>query len=240
MSFVCRYARRAAAALTLLMIIGCNGAGAGDAATGPAALETVEERGSYAIGMNMARGLREQQVAIEAEQLLQGMRDALAGTPSMSDEEYEAALMAFEERMSAGDPEVTDRNLRDGEAFLEENRQRPGVMVTDSGMQYEIVREGDGPSPELGDRVRVHYRGLQIDGTVFNDSYPSGEPVVFELGPVIPGWNEGLPMMKTGGKWKFYLPPDLGYGTNDPPGSTFGPNATLIFEVELLGIVGKE
>jgi FKBP-type peptidyl-prolyl cis-trans isomerase len=127
-------------------------------------------------------------------------------------------------------------NLENGNAFLEKNKAREGVVTTPSGLQYEILTEGEGPKPTAEDQVRAHYHGTLIDGTVFDSSVDRGEPAVFALNQVIPGWTEALQLMPVGSKWKIYLPSDLAYGERGG-GPTIGPNSTLIFEVELLEIV---
>jgi FKBP-type peptidyl-prolyl cis-trans isomerase len=126
------------------------------------------------------------------------------------------------------------QNAAEGDAFLLENRSKEGVTVTDSGLQYKVMVAGDGPRPAATDRVRVHYRGTLLDGQEFDSSYSRGEPITFALDQVIPGWTEGVQLMQVGSKYQFFIPANLAYGPNGPP--SIGPNATLIFEVELLGI----
>ena len=126
-------------------------------------------------------------------------------------------------------------NKEEGIKFLQENAKKTGVKTTKSGLQYKVIKEGTGPSPKEADTVKVHYRGRLINGTEFDSSYSRGEPAVFPLNRVIKGWTEGLQLMKVGGKYELYIPPELAYGDKGA-GSTIGPGATLIFEVELLGI----
>lgn len=129
-------------------------------------------------------------------------------------------------------------NKASGEAFLAENGKRAEVMTTPSGLQYEVLKEGDGVMPESGDQVTVHYTGKLIDGTVFDSSEERGEPATFGVTQVIPGWVEALQMMKAGSKWRLYIPSQLAYGPNGA-GNIIGPNSTLIFDVELISVVGK-
>lgn len=132
--------------------------------------------------------------------------------------------------------ELGAANRAEGEAFLAENAARDGIVVRESGLQYEVIEEGDGASPTAEDTVTVHYRGTLIDGTQFDSSYDHGEPATFALRRVIPGWTEGVALMKVGARYRFFIPGDLAYGPQPPPGSEIGPNATLIFEVELLAV----
>ena len=129
-----------------------------------------------------------------------------------------------------------DKNKTEGEEFLAKNKEKEGVKTTDSGLQYEIIKEGTGPKPKETDKVKVDYTGTLIDGTVFDSSVQRGQPATFGVNQVIPGWTEALEMMPVGSKWKIYIPSDLGYGERGA-GKDIGPNSTLIFEVELLDIV---
>ena len=198
-------------------------------------LETPQQRGSYAQGVGLGRegqGLR-----LDHEAFVQGIRDGLSGDIRFTDDEMREAVMDFSNMMSESRGAEAEENRRAGEAFLEQNRQREDIQVTESGLQYEVIEEGDGKRPTATDVVRVHYRGTTISGDVFDESYARGEPSTFPLNRVIRGWTEGLQLMAEGSKYKLCVPGDLAYGPNPPPGSSFGPNATLIFEVELLEIV---
>lgn len=144
----------------------------------------------------------------------------------------ELQMRQMEERAAAADV-----NIEQGQAFLEENLQNSDVTETESGLQYRVLEEGDGPSPEATDRVRVHYEGSLINDEVFDSSYDRGEPVTFPLNQVIPGWTEGVQLMNVGSKYQFFIPADLAYGNNPPQGSIIEPGSVLIFEVELLEIV---
>lgn len=128
------------------------------------------------------------------------------------------------------------QNLKEGQEFLAENAKRPEVKTTETGLQYEVLQEGNGPKPTAADAVEVHYEGRLIDGTVFDSSYERGETITFPLNRVIPGWTEGLQLMPVGSKYRLYIPSNLGYGPQGTPGGPIGPNATLIFDVELISI----
>ncbi|MCH7491236.1 MAG: FKBP-type peptidyl-prolyl cis-trans isomerase [Gemmatimonadetes bacterium] len=141
----------------------------------------------------------------------------------------------LQEANAAQQQELMETNREEGNAFLAENRTKAGVVATPSGLQYEVLTEGSGLSPSATNQVTVHYEGKLLDGNVFDSSYERGEPAVFRVSGVIAGWTEGLQLMKVGSKFRFFIPPNLGYGENGA-GEDIGPNATLIFEVELLGI----
>lgn len=130
---------------------------------------------------------------------------------------------------------ISDNNLKEGQDFLAANKNKPGVTETPSGLQYEVITEGTGPKPSSSDKVKCHYHGTLINGTIFDSSVQRGQPATFPLNQVITGWTEGVQLMGVGSKWRFFIPPHLGYG-NRQVGPTIGPNTTLIFEVELLGI----
>lgn len=203
-------------------------------------LENNNDSVGYAIGVLVGANNKQQiETApggqnINIEAMAAGFRAAAVGEDTMmSREEADAIVRNYFEK--AGEAEAQE-NLEKGNTFLEENKSREGVKTTDSGLQYEILQEGTGESPDADDRVRVHYHGTLIDGTVFDSSVERGEPVVFGVSQVIPGWTEALQMMKVGGKWKIYLPSLLAYGERGA-GADIGPNTTLVFEIELLEIV---
>ena len=129
-----------------------------------------------------------------------------------------------------------EKNLKEGKAFLAANAKKDGVKTTATGLQYKVLKSGTGASPQKTDTVKVHYHGTLIDGTVFDSSVQRGEPITFPVSGVIPGWTEALQLMKVGDKWQLFIPSSLAYGELSPPGSKIGPNSTLLFEVELLGI----
>ena len=169
-----------------------------------------------------------------------GLRDALTGAePRLTEEEISTEMQAYQEKAAAeqqvAQAALAEANLAAATAFLAENAAREGVIVTDSGLQYEIVEAGDGAKPGAEDTVEVHYRGTLVDGTEFDSSYTRGETVTFGVGQVIPGWTEALQLMSVGSKFKLAIPPELGYGAGGA-GQAIGPNAALIFDVELVSI----
>lgn len=229
---------------TLIAVLGCALLAAGcqpqPAAESPVDLEVRETRASYAVGLDMARNFKEQGLPIEAEALVAGLRDGLVGEPRLEGDELMAGIAEFRtlvnESLAANAGPEAAANLEAGRAFLATNSERAEVVVTDSGLQYEVVQPGDGPMPGPSDTVVVHYRGTGLDGEVFDESY-GGAPARFLVTQVIPGWAEGLQLMQVGSTFNFWVPAELGYGVNPPPGASFGPNALLAFQVELLEIV---
>jgi FKBP-type peptidyl-prolyl cis-trans isomerase len=168
---------------------------------------------------------------------MEGIRDGMAGEESaVPQEELQAALQAFNSAVQGEAAARAEENAARGAEFLSENAEKEGVQVTESGLQYEVLREGEGPTPEATDQVSIHYQGTLMDGTQFDSSYDRGEPAVFAVNGVIPGFSEGLQLMPVGSQYRFYIPSELGYGPQGS-GGAIGPNSTLIFEVELLDIV---
>ncbi|HLS83878.1 MAG TPA: FKBP-type peptidyl-prolyl cis-trans isomerase [Arenimonas sp.] len=212
----------------------------GPAVPGIEGLETERDQVSYMIGLDVANSLMPIKDDLDVEVLAQAMAARFAGeTPKLDDEQvrivqdaYTAKLQA---RQAAEFAARAARNLEEGNAFLEGNKERKGVRVTDSGLQYRVERAGSGPRPAREDVVRVHYRGELLDGTEFDDSYDRGEPIEFGLTQVIPGWAEGVSLMPVGSKYTFWIPAPLAYGESGQ--GPIPPNATLKFEVELLDIV---
>jgi FKBP-type peptidyl-prolyl cis-trans isomerase len=202
-------------------------------------LETEEQKLGYLIGMDIGASLKEQGAAIDIDSLLEAIRatytgEATAMTPEEAaamKEQYIAERQAEAQQAQAA---VASSNAAEGDAFMLENRNKEGVEMTDSGLQYKVLTMGEGPKPAASDRVTVHYRGTLLNGQEFDSSYSRNEPATFQLNQVIPGWTEGLQLMPQGSKFMFYIPSNLAYGANGPP--SIGPNATLIFEVELLGV----
>ena len=197
---------------------------------------------SYAIGLNIGRNMSSQGVTFDQDRLIAGLRDGLSGAePAMTDEQMQAAMQAFQQQMMAEQQAkrqaAAAENTAAGEAFLAANAEEEGVVVADSGLQYKIDEPGEGPPPTPADQVVVHYRGKLIDGTEFDSSYSRGEPTTFPLGGVIDGFSQGLQKFGKGGKGTIWIPGNLGYGENGGPGGSIGPNATLIFEIELVDIL---
>lgn len=199
------------------------------------------DRLSYALGLSMGNNFRASGVdTINADDFTAGVKAVFEGTkPAMSydeaKEEIRKYFTALEEKQKAAAAEAGKANAELGAAFLADNGKREGVQTTASGLQYEVINEGDGATPTATDSVTVHYTGTLIDGTVFDSSVERGEPATFGVTQVIQGWVEALQMMKVGSKWRLFIPSNLAYGPNGA-GGIIGPNATLIFEVELLKI----
>jgi len=202
--------------------------------------KTLEEKASYTIGNNIAKNLKRQSVEVNFKFLVKGMEDGLSGDRTLLTAQemqevmrlFQAALRKKQEKESqvAG-----EKNKVEGTAFLAENKGKEGVQTTASGLQYKVIKAGEGPKPKATDTVEVHYRGTLIDGTEFDSSYSRGQPATFQANRVIKGWVEALQLMPVGSKWQLFIPSDLAYGTRGA-GGDIGPNATLIFEVELLSI----
>jgi FKBP-type peptidyl-prolyl cis-trans isomerase len=209
----------------------------------PPALKTQKEKDSYALGLNIGRGLSKQPVDLDTPSLLRGMKDALAGgKPLLTEQEVEAALTELQTQVRAKQDQekqqAGEANMKEGADFLASNKTKEGVVTLPSGLQYKILKEGTGPKPAATDTVVCHYRGTLISGKEFDSSYKRGQPATFPLNRVIKGWTEAVQLMPVGSKWQLFIPPDLAYGPNGA-GPDIGPNATLIFEVELISIQGK-
>jgi len=232
--------KRAVAALIggiLFTAVACTSGGVGG---GKSSLETQSEKASYAIGLEMGASLHAFASDIDLPSLIQGITDTLTDRQVlMASADARAAVMEFaraaQEGMNERRSELAEKNLAEGQAYLASNGDRDGVLTTTTGLQYEVIREGDGASPTSSDQVTVHYRGTLIDDTQFDSSYDRDQPATFPVNGVIPGWTEGLQRMKVGGKYRLVIPSELAYGEAGS-GQVIGPNATLVFEVELLGI----
>lgn len=199
-----------------------------------------KEKISYIIGRDMAANFKKQGLEIDADFLLRGLKEALAGTQSkLSQDEVQDAMMELQQlmqsRQAGSHSRIAEINKQEGEAFLAENKNREGVVTLPSGLQYMVLQEGTGATPSKSDKVTTHYHGTLIDGTVFDSSYERGQPATFPVNGVISGWTEALTKMKEGAKWRLFLPANLAYGAQGA-GDDIGPNATLIFDVELISV----
>lgn len=203
-------------------------------------LDTPKSRISYTIGLNIGKDFTSQEMDLDPDILVMGIKDAMEGRESkLTEEEMMAEIQAFQQDMQARQvakiQELAEKNRAESEAFLAENATKEGVVVLDSGLQYKIIEPGEGASPTVDSMVTVHYRGTLVDGTEFDSSYSRNEPATFPVGGVIPGWTEALPLMKEGAKWQLAIPSELAYGENGA-GNVIGPNAALLFDVELISV----
>ncbi len=206
---------------------------------GKITLETPRQKTSYAIGYQMGLGLKNVIQDVDIDIIFKGIQDsAVNSKEQLTKEEMQKILQEFTQTMNQRMMEKRridgEKNKTEGETFLKANASKPGVKVTASGLQYMVIIEGTGLKPTKTDRIKVHYRGTLLDGTEFDNSYNRGQPAVFPLEGFIPGWIEGVLLMKVGSKYKFFLPSGLAYG--DRGAGAIGPNAVIVFEVELLGI----
>ncbi len=204
-------------------------------------LNTVNEKASYIIGFDIGSNIKAQGLTLQVAQLLRGMAEALEGKESrFQPAQVQEVMTEFETvaraEMEAKMKEEAERNLREGQEFLKANALVEGVKVLESGLQYQVITAGNGPSPTAEDTVRTHYHGTLINGEVFDSSVERGEPATFPVGGVIRGWVEALQKMKVGDKWKIFVPSELAYGPEGARGA-IGPNQVLVFEIELLEIV---
>jgi FKBP-type peptidyl-prolyl cis-trans isomerase len=209
----------------------------------PLALKTDKDKLSYAVGMNIGRSIHSQSMEIDPAILLRGLKDEMAGKTVMTDMEAHNTLMQAQQEAKKKIDETRqasmEPNKKAGDAFLAANKTKEGVVTLPSGLQYKILKEGTGPKPTPADSVVCNYRGTLIDGKEFDSSYKRGQPATFPVGQVIKGWTEALQLMSVGSKWQLFVPENLAYGDRGA-GPDIGPGATLIFEVELISIKGKE
>jgi FKBP-type peptidyl-prolyl cis-trans isomerase len=216
--------------LLVNLIVSCNG---------KAKLDTDVKKQSYSYGYLMGKDFVQKEAAIDAEALSAGLKDAYKDKAQLSDEDMQDAIMALQEalRQQYNEKMMNERtaNAQKSDAFLKENKAKKGVTQLKSGLQYKVIKNGNGKMPKAEDSVTVHYKGTLIDGTEFDSSYKRNEPAEFKLNQVIKGWTEGLQLMKEGSKWELYVPADLAYGANGA-GGAIGPNEALIFEVELIKV----
>lgn len=208
----------------------------------PLVLETEKDKASYAIGLNVGKGLHRDSIDVEPKILLQGIEDALAdGKLLLTDDEIKTVLADLQNQVRQRQEEkrlaLVETNKKEGDAFLAANKTKEGVVTLPSGLQYKVLVAGTGAKPSAADTVVCNYRGTLLDNTEFDSSYKRGQPVTFSVGGVIKGWTEALQLMPVGSKWQLFIPPDLAYGERGQ--GPIGPNATLVFEVELVSIQAK-
>jgi FKBP-type peptidyl-prolyl cis-trans isomerase FklB len=215
----------------------------GTAARTPFTLKTDKDKQSYAIGLNIGKTMHKDGVVVDTAVLARGIRDAMAGGKVlMTDDQIKATLTALSVELKKKATEKSEAeattNKAAGDTFLVANKAKDGVVALPSGLQYKIIKQGDGPKPTATDSVVCNYRGTLLDGTEFDSSYKRGQPATFPVGQVIKGWTEALQLMPVGSKWQLFVPADLAYGARGA-GGQIGPNSTLVFEVELLSIQPK-
>ena len=225
------------AALSIILL-----AGAGYAEENTV-LKTQRDKVSYGIGMEIGNSLKSQSIDIDSDILARGVKDMISGKePLMTDQEFRETMTNFKNEMMAKQmermKELAEKNKKEGEAFLNENKKKEGVVTLPSGLQYKVMKEGSGEMPKATDTVTVNYRGSLINGTEFDSSESHGQPATFKVNGVIPGWTEALQLMKAGSKWQLFIPSALAYGDRGV-GREIGPNSTLVFDVELLSIEGS-
>jgi FKBP-type peptidyl-prolyl cis-trans isomerase FklB len=209
----------------------------------PFVLKTDKQKQSYAIGLNIGKNMQKDGVEIDSAAMLRGIKDAVAGGKVlMTDEEIKTTLTALagdlKKKQELKIAAESSANKTAGDAFLAANKSKPGVVALPSGLQYKILKRGDGPKPTTADQVTCNYKGTLLNGKEFDSSYKRGEPATFPVGQVIKGWTEALQLMPVGSKWELYIPADLAYGSKQA-GPDITPGSTLVFEVELLSIKPK-
>ena len=214
-------------------------AGASFAADAPE-LKSDKEKISYSIGMDIGGNLKRGSVEVDPDLLARGLKDSYVGGKTLlTEDQARQAIADFQKTLAAKQAEtmkiLSEKNKADGEKFLAENAKKEGVKVLPSGLQYKEITPGQGKSPKIADNVTTHYKGTLIDGTEFDSSYRRGQPVTFPVSGVIAGWTEALQLMKEGAKWQLFVPSRLAYGERGA-GQVIGPNATLVFEVELISV----
>jgi FKBP-type peptidyl-prolyl cis-trans isomerase len=202
-------------------------------------IETEEQKYSYSIGYQFAQNLKGQNVKVDSKALALAVSDVLNGNdPKITEQEMQDSMQKMYEKRRENMKAEADKNKKEGEEFLAKNKEQGDVKTLESGLQYQVMSAGEGAKPGENDTVKVHYKGTLIDGTEFDSSYKRDKPAEFPVKAVIPGWTEALQLMKKGGKWKLWIPSELAYGERGRP--SIPPNSVLIFEVELLDIVGGE
>ena len=207
------------------------------AAPASAELKDLRAKASYSIGLNIGNSMKAEGIDIDPDLIAKGIKDILSGAkPLMSEAEIQAVAKEFSTQQMAKKQVVAQNAKKVGEAFLAANKSKPGVVTTKSGLQYKVIKEGTGAVPTATSTVTAHYRGTLIDGTEFDSSYKRDAPIELPVNGVIAGWTEALKLMKVGSKWQLFIPSDLAYGANPRPGGPIGPDAALLFDLELLGV----
>jgi FKBP-type peptidyl-prolyl cis-trans isomerase FklB len=201
-------------------------------------LKEQKEKVSYSIGVSIGKSVKRDSIDVNPDLIVQGIKDVLAGGKMLlTDEEMVQAFTALQQdlvvKQTEAKKELAAKNLKEGEQFLTENAKKEGVVTRPSGLQYKVIKDGTGKKAKPTDTVTVHYRGTMIDGTEFDSSYKRNEPANLPVEGIVPGWAEGLSLMKVGSKWQLFIPSKLAYG-EEGAGDAIGPNVTLIFDVELL------
>jgi FKBP-type peptidyl-prolyl cis-trans isomerase FklB len=199
----------------------------------PSSLTTLKDSASYGLGILVAQNFKSQNIEINADLLQKGFNEVMKGDKTPFNDMMANQLV--QKYMQKEQAKAFEPNRISGEKFLDENKKKEGVVTLPSGLQYQIMKAGDGPKPASSDKVKTHYHGTLIDGTVFDSSVQRGEPITFPVTGVIPGWIEALQLMPVGSKWKLFIPQNLAYGSRGS-GPTIKPYSALVFEVELLGI----
>lgn len=227
-----------AGSIICISVLSCSAAE--PAKTKPVTLKTQSDSISYIIGLDVGRSLKNFKSDITMQAFIKGVEDILKDQqPQIPPEKVRELQESFSSQLQKKQQEqekaASEKNKKAGEAFLAENKTKEGVKTTPSGLQYSVIKEGTGAKPKATDKVKVHYKGTLLDGTIFDSSYDRGEPASFTLNQVIPGWTEGVQLMTVGSTYNFFIPSNLAYGERQA-GPQIGPNSTLIFEVELLGI----
>ncbi len=208
-------------------------------------LKTQKDKVSYSIGMDIGMTLKNQSIEVDHAILARGIKDSMSGQkPLMAEQEIRDTIAAFQKEMMAKQQELAkqmgEKNKKQGEAFLAENKKKEGVKTLASGLQYKVIKAGTGKKPKATDTVSTNYRGTLIDGTEFDSSARRGKPATFPVNGVIPGWTEALQLMEEGAKWQLFIPSNLAYAERGTPGGPIGPNAALIFDIELISIQGNK
>ena len=228
----------------LAVLAACNQTAEQPAKAAPLSLDSEKAKFSYAIGMDIGLSLQQIGSDLERDALLAALNDSLDGkesrVPVQEAADIKQAFFKKQGEKKAAEQKIAgEKNKADGLKFLAENGKKAGVTTTASGLQYEVLKQGDGAKPKATDKVKVHYRGTLLNGDEFDSSYKRGQPISFPLDGVIPGWTEGVQLMNVGSTFKFVIPSELAYGDRGA-GPQIGPGNTLIFEVELLGIETEE